>query len=232
MRKVLPVILLLCGLSFFSTAQDAPSVSVLGLFGRNTTWQNHWGAEIHGHLPLCRFFEIDATGAFLSPKVASAGFSLRPELPLLKGKLFLEGSAFTSHYHSSGIRELVIAASGGFKFDYLTIQAGADKRFIIDTGTGWESRISEPLNLLYKVAFNIRPATAGWNIGAGVTNFNEHKYERSWQPMLFINGRVNITRRLSILADVWAEESGMFHLNAGLYGITARLGVRYKFIKK
>ena len=214
------------------TAQEKSSVSVMGMYGWNETWQSHGGADISGVFPVRRHFEALGAAEYLSPGVFSVAGTARPKFPLKTGEIFIDGTVHYRNYSNYGIGDLNLAASAGYRMDYVSVQVGITSHFSIDTertsGSASEN-ITEPVNLLYKVYFNVRPASCAWNAGAGLANYTDYEYERTWQPMYFAHAHYDISNRLSILLRADLKPAGAFHLNAEFWGVDIRTGIRYTF---
>jgi len=207
--------------------QGKYSVSVMGMYGWNETWRSHGGVDVIGFLPVSRHFEANAAMEAHSPKTFAATLNARPKFHLPVGELFLEGTFHFRNLGSYGIADLDLAASLGYRMDYVSAQVGVISHFTLDTEKG--RNISEPLNLLYRIAVNVRPYTSRWNIGAGAANFTDFEYERSWEPMYFLIGHYDINERMSVLARADLKPAGAFHLTAGFWGIAFRAGLKISF---
>ena len=213
---------------------DRYGVSLMGMYGWNTTWGHYGGAAVGAHLPIVRFFEADADLECHSAGVFSGGISLRPLFPISEkgGTVFLDCSLFYRDLYKYSSSEFVTAVSAGYRWDYLGIQVGFANRQHIDNELQWNSNsdnVAEPFDAIYKAWFKVRPASSVWNLGAGLTNFSPYEYERMWQPMVFIDAHWDVADHFRLLAEVYLKQSGSFHLTAGSYGVIARLGLEYRF---
>ena len=214
------------------TAQEKPSLSVTGMYGWNETWQSHGGTDLKGEFPINPHFEACAAAEFITPGIFSVGATARPKFPLKTGELFLDGTLHFRNLAPYGIADFDIAASFGYRMDYVSVQAGIISHYTIDTerdNNGTSENVSEPINLLYKVYFNVRPSTSRWNAGAGVANYTDYEYERTWEPMYFIHAHYDFDSRLSLLFRTDLKPAGAFHLNAQFWGVAVRAGIKYTF---
>jgi len=199
----------------------------MGMYGWNQIWKGHAGLDILGYLPVSKHFEACAALEVHSPKVFAATVTARPKFGLAVGEIFLDASA---HYRQLGmysIADFSLAASVGYRMDYVSVQVGITPHFTFDLDSG--QSISEPLNMLYRLSVNVRPATSRWNAGAGVANYTDYEYERTWEPMYFFDGHYDVNDKLSVLARVDLKPAGAFHLAAQFWGVAVRAGVGYKF---
>ena len=215
----------LCSLAM--KAQERPDISVMGMYGWNETWRNHFGADITGFIPLSRNFEADAAMEVHSPKTFSATVTARPKFPLGTGEIFIDASANYRLHGSYEIADLNLAASAGYRMEYVSAQVGIISHFTMDLEQ--RQNVTEPLNLLYRIAFNIRPSDSRWNAGGGVANYTPFEYERTWEPMYFLHGLYKVNGNISALLRCDLKPAGAFHLNAQFWGIAFRAGVDYKF---
>ena len=241
---------LLCtlGLLLALSASAKPySVTVLGEYGYNTTWGHFGGGEVRANLPFNDYFELDVAGEGLSSRVYTLSATARPKFPLPVGEMFLDGTLFYSAVQRNRIANYVMAASVGYRMDYVSIQLGIFGQVFRDIDLSYHSldgHAVEPFNLLYRLQINTRPEQSPWNIYLGASDYTELEYERHWQPIFFLGGyydlpyynvfsksdnlRGNI-RNIRLLAEVYCKPTGMFHLNATFYGVKAKVGVALRF---
>lgn len=219
----------LCARDF---GDDRYSVSAYGVYGYNGTWKNFGGADIKGFMPVNFHYEMDASFEILSSGVFSASVTARPKFPLSVGELFVDGSLFYRNLYKYRASEFVSAVSVGYRMDYVSAQVGLFSRTMINNDRASqdnEAYVGEPFNLLYRVSFKVRPAFCVWNVGGGITDYNDFEYERMWEPLFFIDGHYDINDNLRLLAEVYVKPTGMFHLVASFYGITVKAGLSYRF---
>jgi len=203
------------------------SISALGMYGWNQTWRNHGGLDVIGYLPVSRHFEASASMELHSPNTFSITATASPKFKLPVGEIFIDG---TIHYRQMciwGTADLNLAASVGYRMDYVSAQIGFTPHFTLDLEQ--HRHITEPINMLYRLSVNVRPCSSRWNAGAGVANYTDFEYERTCEPMFFINGHFDINERFSIPARLDIKPAGAFHLTAQFWGISFRTGVKYTF---
>lgn len=208
------------------------SISVMGMYGWNETWLSHGGIDVVGYLPFSRHFEATAALEVHSPGTFAVTATARPKFQLPVGEFFIDGSVHDRIHASYGISDFNIALSVGYRMDYVSIQVGAASHFIFDLGKkgdGKSGTIVEPLNLLYRVSFNVRPSSSRWNAGGGIANYTDFEYERTWGPMYFLDGHFDVNDRLSVLGRFDLKPTGVFHQVAEFWGAAFRAGVKYSF---
>lgn len=210
---------------------DRYAISAYANYGYNSSWRNYGGVDVRGFLPLARHFEMTVNAESLTSGVFSSSVTARPKFRLPVGEIFMDGTVSFRNLYRYELSELVFAASVGYRMNYISVQAGLFCRGMFDTGNSPEksSLWETPLNLVYRIAFRVRPLECRWNVGGGISNYDEYEYERMWQPMFFINGHYDLNERVSLLACVRIKQAGMFHQIASFYGIDTRCGVSYKF---
>ncbi len=223
------------------------SVTILGEYGYNTTWGGFGGGEVRANLPFNDYFELDVAAEGLSSRVYTFSATARPTFPLPVGELFLDGTLFYSAVQRNRIADFVMAASLGYRMDYVSVQFGTFCQVFGDLDYNYHSLDSysvDPFNVLYRIQANVRPQKSPWNLYLGVSDYTELEYERHWQPLFFLgvhydlpfynvfsksdNLRGNI-RNIRLLAEVYCKPTGMFHLDASFYGIKGKLGLSLKF---
>jgi len=207
---------------------DHYSISLFGMYGWNTTFLHHGGFDINAHLPFHRNFEMDAAFEYHSPSVCAMTANLKPLINLAVGQLFFDGSINGRFLCKYGISELTTALSFGYRMDYVNVQFGCSSRFVFDLESSG-GNIVEPFNFLYRVAFNVRPATCCWNINFGVASFTEYQYERMAQPIFFIGGHYDVNNHITVALKADSINSGIGHMTAHFWGVGVRVGVKYRF---
>ena len=224
---------MLAGTTLSARTNDSSgsSVTVLGNYGYNNTWRNYGGLDIRGFVPFGKHFELKADAEVLTAGIFSGSVTFTPKFPLSVGELFLDGTLNYRNLFKYKSAEFVTAASFGYRMDFVSVQAGLFYRGIFNTDRNAEGPYvgEKPVDMVYRVSFNVRPSTSRWNAGGGITNYNEYEYERMWQPMFFIDGRYDLSDSLSLLATVQVKQSGMFHQIVSFYGIDTKVGLRYEF---
>lgn len=219
-------------LSFAQESGGRYSVSVMGMYGWNETWHSHGGIDVVGYMPFSRHFEAAAAAEIHNPSTFALTATARPKFPLAVGEIFIDGSLHYRAHASYGIADFNFAASAGYRMDYVSVQVGATSHFTFDLNrknTGKSETIVEPLNLLYRVAFNVRPASSRWNAGGGIANYTDFEYERTWGPMYFLDGHFDVNDNLTVLARFDLKPTGVFHQVAEFWGAAFRAGVKYSF---
>ncbi len=226
--------LLLLALLLSTLTLSAQEVSVQGVVGENNAYGWFGGAAVGLHYPITKAFEADAGIEATSPGVGAFTLTARPVFTLPYGSLFLEGTFHSEVYGCYRNVLFVSAASIGYRMPYLTAQLGVSTRILGGLDRRWSSTddyVVEPFDVLYRVACQVRPPESRWNLGAGVGNFTRFHYERSMQPIFFLDGTADLGHGLRFLAELDLRPTGMYHLTAYWYGFSLYAGVAYRFGK-
>ena len=220
------------------------SISVLADYGYNVTWGHYGGATLKAFLPVNDHVELTLLGEGVSANVYTASLNVRPKIGLPVGELFFDANLLYSAYQRNRTHDIVSALSLGYRMDYVSAQFGCYFRTISSYDRPWhsmEEMISEPYNLLYRIAGNVRPLCSRWNIYFGLSNFTDTQYERPWQPLFFFGGYYDFApssnfeytyraaSHFRLLCELTIKPTGMFHLNANFYGAITKVGFAYKF---
>lgn len=238
-ERILLLWAFLMALSVPAAAFEKPyTLELSGVYGYNTTWGNYGGAALRGEIPLNEHFEMTANMELLSANVHTFSANFQPKFALPVGEIFLDGGLLATVYQRNRMDEIVMAASLGYRMDYVSFQIGFYGRIIDDMDVEWHNEsnyVSEFFNLLYRLQVNVRPYTSPWNLYFVFSNVTELQYERMWQPLFAVGfhydfkGPLAAKRHWRILADILCKPTGMFHLDASFYGIKTRVGVAYVF---
>lgn len=237
MTSIAKYILLISSLfsAFSLSARDVSGrygVSLMGMYGWNETWKGYGGVDVMGYMPFHKYFEATAAAEVHSPAVVSFSATARPKYQLSVGELFADGSFYYRHLSSYDVADIDFAVSAGYRMDYVSAQLGVVSHVTCDLehsgGSGSDS-VRDPVSLLYRFAFNVRPASSCWNAGAGVANYTDFEYENTLGPLFFLHGRYDIGDRISVILRGELKPAGVFHMNAQFWGISFRLGASYSF---
>lgn len=232
------LLLLTCVLPLMISAQEKQldnvkaDITVQGVVGYNTTWKWYGGGDIKGALHLDKIdFNLDFEG--LSSNVFSIGLTASPYFDVCKnGQVFLDGTLHSRIFSRDKAYEFVYSGSAGYRMRHFSVQVGVFAKVIDAIGRDWHSidnYIVEPFNVLWRVAASIKGFGNPWDIYFVGANYNEFEYERVWQPIFTMGGRVNINEKLSVVAEGTLKPTGMFHLDATFYAAWLKAGVNYKF---
>lgn len=229
-KAALVLALMLAGISAYAQEYGRKdyAISVEGVYGYNSTWKHHGGANLKVFLPVHRNIHLKTGLEYLSPKVMSAFVTLRPVVKIGSGEIFGDASLSFRPYFLYSSCDLTCALTAGYRRDHFSGALGVSKRWMGESANGkWQS--AEAVMVMYNVRACLRPSSSPWNLGAGICNYNDFVYERFWQPMVFIDGECSVAPHLRFTASAYIKPAGIFHQVATFYELTIRAGLAYIF---
>lgn len=219
---------ILCALTAFGIhagaqefGQDRYSAGIAATYGNNYTWGNYGAVGVRAFMPVHKYFSMDVQAHYLTPGVAAVNFTARPHMMVGTSELMADVKLCYKPYMVYKSTDFVYAFLAGFRRDYISIQAGFHNR-VIDS-------VQENFIFTYNVMVSVRPHQSRWNLGLGVSNFNEYGYERMLAPMALVKAWWNIGSHLCMNADFYFKPTGIFHQTTSYYSITSSIGINYVF---
>jgi hypothetical protein len=105
-----------------------------------------------------------------------------------------------------------------------------NKSTIEDNGLsrGKRTRIFEPRNLMYHIAYYIMPADHKWNAAALITNYDFFLIHQETNPMIAGRFHYNPNARLRVYCEIWYQGAGMLNLQANHFGFYFRTGISWQ----
>lgn len=210
----------------------AYSLTFMTEYNYNQAWLHYASFDLKALMPINEHFEMEAKLQAQTSNVYTAAVALRPTFDLPVGQLYLETELMYKGVARSRMHDYAASFSAGYRMDYVQAQFGMLLRVMDSWDRSWgssEQPVLEPINLKFRVEVFARPQTCNWNISAALTNYDDFRMERLWQPFFVLNGRYDVTNHWRIEAGAECELNGMFHLNAGFHGAMARAGFTYRF---
>jgi hypothetical protein len=211
-------------------AADTPrsyEVAVMGIGGQNRTWGGYGGGALQASLPVLKNLDILTGIQGLSPGVMTGLLQIQPVFPLKKGELFADITGYYGGFYRYGVTEWLTALGAGWRAAHFSAQLGISVRWILDRDSS--SRVVEPIDPVFRVAYSVKESSSPWNITGGVANYSRYEVERAMQPIFFLEGYYSVTKNLSVTGELNIKPAGMFHLVASWYGFTAGIGLKYRF---
>ncbi|MBO7458759.1 MAG: hypothetical protein J6T80_05850 [Paludibacteraceae bacterium] len=208
------------------------SISGLVEYSYNPTWGHHANFDVQSLLPVNPYLEMEARLQFSTANVHTGVVQVRPKFELPVGELFLETDVLCKLVARSRMTDMDVALALGYRMDYVSVTLGVFSRVMSDWDRDWhttDSYMVEPFNLLYRLEVFGRPQNNPWNISFLFSNVDDYQIERMWQPLFALGAWYDIDDHWRINAGVQCKPTGMFHLDATFYGITARAGFSYRF---
>lgn len=211
-------------------AADTPrsyEVTLMGIGGQNRTWGGYGGGALQASLPVLKNLDIFTGIQGLSPGVMTGLLQVQPVFPLKKGELFADITGYYGGFYRYGVTEWLTALGAGWRNSHFSAQLGISVRWILDRDSS--SKVVEPIDPVFRLAYSIKECTSPWNITGGVANYSRYQVERAMQPIFFLEGYYSVTKNLAVTGELNIKPAGMFHLVASWYGFTAGIGLKYRF---
>jgi hypothetical protein len=150
---------------------------------------------------------------------------------------FEAGLFYRINPFSEMMKEINYGILLGYGSDHFRLKLGnnfrlykLNKNTIEDYGlsTGSRTRIFEPRNLMYNLAYYIMPADHKWNAAAYITNYDFFLIQQETNPI--ISGRFiyDYSARLRVYCEIWYQGAGMFNLQANHFGFYLRTGISWQ----
>jgi len=208
------------------------TVSGLVEYSYNTTWGHHANFDIQGLMPFNPHMEMEARLQFSTANVYSGAIQFRPKFELPVGEMFIETDIYCRAIARNRMSDLTAALGVGYRMDYVSVTLGVFGRVLDDWDRDWHTNdtyVVEPFNLLLRLEAFCRPQDNPWNLSFMLSNVDDYQMERMWQLLFGINAWYDVKDHWRLNFGVQCKPTGMFHLDAVFYGITARAGFSYRF---
>lgn len=199
------------------------AVDFLPEYTYNRSWGSNARFNFKTSLPLIDYCELTSGLQLSTANIYAVDVTVRPKIPIKIGEFFFDVEPYYRAVARNRIHDVVLAASFGYRFDYLSFQIGWFGRWLVPFDGG--GSVAELTNVLYKAVVYCRPQKSPWNIYLTIGNMDDFLFERHQQPVFQLEGRYDLGGYLRFTAGVECLTSGMFHFTAAFYGINARLGV-------
>ena len=93
------------------------------------------------------------------------------------------------------------------------------------------SRIVEPLNLIYTFQYNLKKREEKWNLMFSVTNCDYFIIEQETNPMVIFKGCYQINDNIQSFIDIGYKGVGFFNIKVDRFGYFLRLGMKWNIGK-
>ena len=87
------------------------------------------------------------------------------------------------------------------------------------------SRLTESWNLTYRIGYALKPPEHHWNLSLAVTNLDLFLIHQETNPMLQLSGAYEINPNISLYADAFYQQAGLFNINIHYFGFYFRPGI-------
>lgn len=87
--------------------------------------------------------------------------------------------------------------------------------------------LHENWNLIYLLAYNLKPMDNNWNIGITLTNMDHFLINQETNPMVYLRGTYDVKSSLRLFMETWCKSAGSLNISANNFGIFFRTGVKW-----
>lgn len=87
------------------------------------------------------------------------------------------------------------------------------------------TRIHENRNLIYSIAYYIKPLDHEWNIGFCFTNVDRFLLNQETNPMMNVHATVQVKPRLRYFLEAWYKSAGSMNIAVDHFGFFIRTGI-------
>ena len=87
------------------------------------------------------------------------------------------------------------------------------------------ARLTERWNLIYSIAYSVKPPGHPWNISLAVTNLDLFLIHQETNPMLRLSGTYTVRQNISLYLDAFYQQAGLFNINIHYFGFYIRPGI-------
>lgn len=208
------------------------SLSVLGEYAYNTTWEHHGNLDVKAFMPFNPHFEMEAKLRLSTANVYTGTLQFRPKFELPVGEMFLETDVMYKAVARNRVGDITAALAVGYRMDYVSVELGVFTRVLDDWDRDWHTNdtyVVEPFNMLYRLEVFCRPQANLWNLFFLFSNMDDFQMERMWQPLFGLGAYYDADDHWRVDFSALCKPTGMFHLDATFYGAAFRTGFTYKF---
>ena len=100
----------------------------------------------------------------------------------------------------------------------------ATENYELDVGT----KLREKWNLMYRIAYSLKPNNNKWNTGVALTNVDHFLINQDTNPMLALHARYRLNFPLTLYTEAWYKTAGVFNISADSFGFFFRTGLQWE----
>ncbi|MEA1886053.1 MAG: hypothetical protein U9N72_02440 [Bacteroidota bacterium] len=86
-------------------------------------------------------------------------------------------------------------------------------------------KIHENWNLMYLVAYHLKPDDNQWDISLSITNIDFFIIEQETNPVIYLRGEYKVSAPVKLFAESWYKTAGSFNLSVNYFGFFFRMGL-------
>lgn len=209
--------------------QKPAVIEFLPEYAYNKNWGSMANFNFKSNVGFCKYFQLGSAIQLSTANVYTVNVTARPRIPLKIGEIFFEVEPCYRAIVRDNTHDFCLAASVGYRFDYLSFQFGWFGRWMKPFEGG--DALTELVNPIYRVEAFCRPQSEVWNISVCIANIDNFQMERWQQPLFMIGGRYNIAGKVRLSAGVEIKPTGIMHATASFYGAMGYIGIGFLFGK-
>lgn len=201
-------------------------------YGYNYTWGHFGSVAAVADFSIFKNFTAGAGIMLSTSNVYAAEVHLNYGIPLKNSSFYLENRYLGKWYVRDLGQEYTLSLSAGFLNYHWKFQFGLYGKFYGGLGENrhkGEKMLFEPLGIIYLGEGRVFRDNHPWNIGGRISNVDYFTIERFSMPLFTIFGDAEIGEKTRIFAEICAHPSGNFNIEAQFYGITGKVGIKYKW---
>lgn len=88
-----------------------------------------------------------------------------------------------------------------------------------------ETKLHENWNMIYSIAYYLKPIENSWNIGIYITNIDYFLINQETNPEFKLSVNYSLKRNLKLFTESWYKSSGAFNLYVNPFGFFFRTGI-------
>jgi hypothetical protein len=109
----------------------------------------------------------------------------------------------------------------GTHFRTYGLTKDAAEEYYIET----HKKIHENWNMVYLVAYRLKPPGHEWNVSLNVTNIDHFIISQETNPVIFLRGQYKVAAPFNLFAELWYKTAGSFNLSVNYFGFLVRTGI-------
>lgn len=197
-------------------------------YGYNYTYENFGCVGAVADFRVADNFSLHCGLQANTANIYSVSAKGTVDLPLKKGKLFIENRYLYRAIVRNNFQEMNAGISLGYRAKYWKIQGGYHTKFFtqLDTkGGDMYSVVFEPFGVMYLLEAQVFKPEHIWNIGGRVSNFDHFIMERFGNPIFTVFGNYSMNEKVKFIAETGVRPSGITNFNANFWGYFLQIGI-------
>ncbi|HQA75709.1 MAG TPA: hypothetical protein PLY32_01185 [Salinivirgaceae bacterium] len=231
MKRILLTLFLSVSIVVFSQDKAPISLKSYAEYGYNYTWEHYGSLAVIANFPINSYFSLEGGLNTNTSNVHALNTRATVHFPLSVGNLTLENRYLYRLYLRNNTQDFAVGVIVGYVKDYIKANLGVYSRVygsITKQGQNESvTNIREPFNLIYNIEGQIFKQDHNWNIGLGISNYDDFQIERMYLPIVTLKGNFLPAQHFNLLTELSCKPTGILHGSANFYAIYTRLGLIY-----